>query len=433
MKNFGYKPKWQALAAAAVVLVLACHKESPILPFHFVMGTDNYPASNMGRPAKGDTVQDPDFLTTFQRITDKSDGYAGPGIENEYAKTDPENCDGSLLILRGNDGSWFLYNPVTFQMIKNLDPAFHDCNQEPEPRWDQINPKVFYYLCQTELKSYNIDSDVSTSIHDFKKEIPGVGLVTTGTEGDASLDRRFWCFMVDDSLYNLVSVVVYDRTLDSVVGRKDAAGFPDAINWVGMDMSGNHALVGFEALPAVQVYSRDLLTVLILPSGSNAHGDLALTAGGSDVFVYQNTATDYISFADLNTGAETPLVKIPFDVNGDIGLHFSGNCSQTPGWVLVSTYGSQNPPPDNQHSWMDCQLFVVELKANPRIWRLVHTQSYTSKDFNGEKNYFAEAFATINALGTRVYWGSNWRNYTMDYTDTYELTLPGNWTTEMPN
>ena len=62
--------------------------------------------------------------------------------------------------------------------------------------------------------------------------------------------------------------------------------------------------------------------------------DLALASDGRDVMVYQNTATDWIAMAYLKTGVETNLVKIPFNVSEDIGLHFSGNCADTPGWAL---------------------------------------------------------------------------------------------------
>lgn len=413
-------------------VLISCKKDDTFVPFEYIMGTDLYPVPNTAQPEKGKLHQDPTFLTTLARVTQKADGYAGPGIENEYSRCDPENNDESRIILRANSGECYFYNPTTWEFIKQI-TAFSECVQEPEPRWAQTDPKVFYYLCGSELRSYNIDTDLSTTIHDFKNEFPSVYDITTKVEGDASLDRRYWCFMVEDSLFNLLAVIVYDRTADSVVGQK-TTGFPDALNWVSMDMSGSHCLLGFESINYIQVFDRTLTTSLDLPPGSNAHGDLALISSflGSDVWVYQNTATDYISCCDLATGVETQLLAIPFNVNGDIGLHISGNCYETPGWVLVSTYGSYNPPPGQQHSWMDCQLFMLELKANPRVWRIAHTQSYASRDFDGEKNYFAEAFATINNHGTRIYWGSNWRDYAADYTDTYQVLLPYNWSAEMP-
>jgi hypothetical protein len=155
--------------------------------------------------------------------------------------------------------------------------------------------------------------------------------------------------------------------------------------------------------------------------------DLALTTEGRDVMVYQNNANDWVAMADLDTGVETPLLFIPFNVTTDIGLHFSGNCADKPGWVLVSTYGCKNPPSGQTHSWMDTQLFMVELKADPSVWRIAHTHSYISLDFTDEKNYFAEAYASINTKGTEIYFGSNWGNFTADYTDTYQVTLPSGW------
>jgi hypothetical protein len=136
--------------------------------------------------------------------------------------------------------------------------------------------------------------------------------------------------------------------------------------------------------------------------------------------------------ADLDTGAETPLIEIPFGVNSDIGLHFSGNCAEEPGRVLVSTYGAENPPTGESHSWMDTQLFMLELKQNPTVWRIAHTHAYTAEDYSGEKNYFAEAFATINKAGSRIYFGSNWGNFAVDYTDTYQIALPPEWAFDIP-
>jgi hypothetical protein len=44
--------------------------------------------------------------------------------------------------------------------------------------------------------------------------------------------------MVLDDSRELISVIVYDKELDQIIGRKDT-GFLDKINWLGMDMSGN--------------------------------------------------------------------------------------------------------------------------------------------------------------------------------------------------
>jgi hypothetical protein len=201
----------------------------------------------------------------------------------------------------------------------------------------------------------------------------------------------------------------------------------DEVDWVGVDHSGEHVLVGYERLPSMEVFSRDLAESRRLPEGSNAHGDAAQTADGRNVWVFQNTATDMIEMADLGTGEVTPLLPIPFETNPDIGLHVSGNCAETPGWVLVSTYGARTPPEGAEHSWMDTQLFMLELARDPVVWRLCHTRCYTAETAEEDPMYFAEAFAAVNTSGTRVYYGSNWGDIEPDYTDAYMLALPDEW------
>lgn len=421
------------LVVALSLVAASCREQKEVAREKgFVMGTGYYAAPNTPVPQKANRFPDPDFNTTLQRITSSADHYIGPGIENEYSKMDPENCQGTLLVLRGNSGAYYLYDPVNCKLIRQV-KAFDACDYaEPEPRWDRSDPGVFYYLCDTELRRYDVGKNASTVVHDFRKEFPGAAYITTKSEGDASLDRRYWCFMVQDPHDSLLAVTCYDRTEDRVAGRK-TGGFPDDINWVGMSMSGEHCMVGYEdRVKYTQVFSRDFENVTTLPDGSAGHGDAAMTGGGRDVYVYQNVSTDYISFADMGTGDETKLLKIPFGVNSDIGLHVSGNCAGTPGWVLVSTYGSLEPPQGRKHSWMDEQLFMLELDRDPRVWRIAHTRSYTSREYSGDKNYFAEAFASINTGGTRVLWGSNWRDFTTDYTDTYQAVLPDGWAGRLP-
>lgn len=176
---------------------------------HFVLGTDFYAPADVSLPQKGAVLSDPNFYTTLVRITDQTDGYSGAGIENEYARADPENSEGTQIILRGNDGEWYLYDTATFQMKKHFISLVDGV--EPEPRWDAANPNVLYYLYETELRTYNIDTDVSTVVHDFKAEFPSAEYITTGSEGDASLDRRFWSIIIEGSGYNLISVAVFDK------------------------------------------------------------------------------------------------------------------------------------------------------------------------------------------------------------------------------
>jgi len=376
-------------------------------------------------PEKGVPFADPVYGTTVVRITDKqADGYAGNGIQNEYAKADAYNSDNSLIILRSNDAHWYLYDASDYRLLRDLSGIVG--LQEPEPRWHAEDPNLFYYLHDTKLMQYDIAAEQQSVVHDFKTDFPGCAVITTGTEGDASRDRRYWCFMITDEMFTLQAVCVYDMIDDKVVGTQTA--FPDSVNFVSMDASGSHALIGYNSLP-FQACSRDFSRCIDFAEGAAGHGDVGLSADGRDVMVYQNVANDFIAMTDLETGVETRLLEIPFSLNTDIGLHVSGNCYAKPGWVLISTYGAKYPRSGESSTWMDHLLFMLELKENPKIIKIAGTCAYTSLFPDAvEKNYFAEAFAAVNSAGDRIIFGSN-RGvlYPSDYSDAYEVRLPDNW------
>ncbi len=394
----------------------------------FVMGAKIFPTPERARPGKGRVVVDPVFSTRVVRISDKTrDGYPDTGIQNEYARSDPENKNGTLLVLRGNEASWNLYNARTFKRLREL-KALGRGGQEAEPRWDSRQANVLYHLHRMKLMKLNVRSRRQKTVHDFGREFPRGAYVTTGSEGDASLNRRWWCLAVADSDFVFKTVVVYDRARDRIVGRKTEMESP--VNYVSMDMSGRHCVVGYDNADA-RVFSRDFGKEVKLPGEAVGHSDLARTTSGRDVLVYQNAATDWITMADLGTGRETRLLHIPFVTNTDIGLHLSGN-TRAKGWVLVSTYGSKKPPPGRRRSWMDRQLFMLELRPYPRVWRIAYTNCAQSPALSGEANYFAEAFAAINTRGTRIYWGSNWGRRNLRRIETYAAVLPARWWKRLP-
>jgi hypothetical protein len=372
-------------------------------------------------PAKGVFFADSLYSADLCRMTDASDGYSGNGIQNEYARADAWNCDGTYCVLRGNDGVYYLYREGGFALVRSLGDV--GTEQEMEPRWHESDPSLFYYLAGTQLRTYDLGDSSTALVHDFADVITNCRLISTGVEGDASADRRYWALMLCDSAFGLLGVCTYDMEADSVLGLKTS--FPDAVNHVTMDVSGSRVVVAYDSRP-FQSFDLDFSGEVDMPAGAMGHADVALTADSTDVIVYQNVSTDYIEMADLETGVATQLLSIPFDVNPDIGMHISGNCDLAPGWVLVSSYGAQNPPAGSTHSWMDNLLFMLELKASPRLYKVCETHCYTGSA--PRSNYFAEAFASVNRAGTRVVFGSNWgRLSPEDYTDAYKARLPAGW------
>jgi DNA-binding winged helix-turn-helix (wHTH) protein len=115
-----------------------------------------------------------------------------------------------------------------------------------------------------------------------------------------------------------------------------------------------------------------------------------------------------------------PVTPIDFS-HTSIGLHFSGCATSVPGWTLVSTHDEDLP----SHTWLDDQVFAMELRPGGRVVRLAHTHSVTVEGAHGA--YWAEPHATVNRDFTRVLFGTNWARVGADEVETYLIDLPRGW------
>jgi hypothetical protein len=408
----------------------------PNYPPGFTLVTDRgvYSAPAIPEPAPRQWFTDPVFGTCVVRVTDRwhdlSPEDPSTGMVNEYARVQSFNADGSRLLARSTDGTWYLYNAETLMPVGDLPLTV-------EPRWDATNPHLIFYSDETRLMSYNTQTTQQAQIRDFAGDFPGQSLsaVWTRHEGSPSSDRRYWGLMAQDEEWDTVAFVLYDRLADRVTVR-DMRGVPgvlDGIDHVTMSPLGTHFLASFDrACPwgqlgsdtqpcGLMVYDRDLgngrslLRVI-------GHYDPALDAQGREVIVYQDIDTDHISMLDLASGAVTPLWEIDFSHTG-IGLHFSGLAYDRPGWAVVSTHDEDAA----SHTWMDDQVFAIELRAGGRVVRLAHTQSITDETQPFEAHYWAEPHASTNADLTRVLFTTNWRRYDRPEVEMYMIALPATW------
>lgn len=398
---------------------------APAAAFAYVFDQSTvFPYPTYAMPSKGTSIADATFHTTFRRVTQKSvDRYASPAMTPEYSKADPSNANGTLVIVRGLDAQWYLYDTATSALL-NGGPIPNLPQDEIEPRWDASNPNVCYYRQGDDMvfRRFDVSTNTSSIVHDFSGEIPGGVTILNDSEGDSSTDSRYWAFEIrgdPPDADNILGIITYDRVGDRVVGKKAIPPGGVMPNWVGIDASGTHVIVppedGINPLVSYHLDFSHPVSITI----AAGHSDVALNKQGRDVIVFQDVANDTITMADLETGAATPLLSIPFHINPDIGIHISGNSVSEPGWVLVTTGGS------SYLSWMDRQFWMLELAPNSRVWRLGWTrmkQCATESDFN----YFAEGWATIDKRGTKVWWASNddVAACSSDGEDVYQITLP---------
>lgn len=411
----------------------------------FVTDMEVYAVPDLSEPVPRQWFGDPTFDTCLVRVTDRNNDLSADdsssGMVNEYARVQSFNADDTLFLARGTEGTWYLYD------VEALEPL-GEVPLEVEPRWDSDDPNLIYYFDETRLMSYDFASKVHKEVHEFAREFPGQHLAAVWTrhEGSPSRDRRYWGLVVQDEEWNAIAFVVYDRQTDEVTIRdmREVPGMEEGVDHVTMSPLGTYFLASFDrfcehgdplAEPGVglgddahpcglMVYDRDLTDGrgLLRIIG---HYDPVLDAQGREVVIYQDIDADQISMLDLETGEVAPLWDIDFSHTG-IGLHFSGLAYDRPGWAVVSTHDDEQAT----YTWMDDEVFAVELRAGGRVVRLAHTQSVVDDD--QESDYWAEPHASTNSDLTRILFGTNWGRSGTGEIELYMISLPEDWPDRLP-
>ena len=404
----------------------------------FITDFNVYKPPSLDKPPARSPFRDPVFGSCIVRVTDRkadlAPGDESPGLKNEYSRVDSFNADGSYILVFGTESEWYLYDAASLLPLGRLPLA-------SEPRWDADDPELIYYNDETRLMSYNIGTGETVAIHEFADDFPrqSPAAVWTRYEGRPSKDTRYWGLMAEDGDWLPVAFVVYDRIADQVTIRdmRGVPGIRDDVDHVtisplgtyflaSFDRACEHGQLGNDVHPCgLMVYDRDLTNgrSLLRIIG---HYDPVLDAGGREVIIYQGIDTDQIEMLDLESGAITTLWPIDYSYT-PIGQHFSGLAYDRPGWALVSTYSGGYP---DAFTWMDDQVFAVELKAGGRVVRLAHTHSQV--DETQEHDYWAEPHASVNHDFTRILFTSNWGRSGSEEVEMYLIELPADWVDSMP-
>jgi len=406
-----------------------CPGEAPAL---LVTGTAAAAVPGLSEPPARRWYRDPAFGTCLARVSDRQADLVpddtSTGITNEYARAPAFNADGSRLLLRSTEAIWYLYDPVTLEPMRTLPLT-------TEPRWDPADPGRIFHLDGTRLLSYDLDTDETSLVRDFSTDLPGLEPVAVWTrhEGRPSADGRFWGLMAAEADGETLAFLVYDLA-DRIVTVREVRSLPgvrEGIDHVTISPLGNYFLASFDrhceqgtlgtdADPCgLMVYERDLREGrgLLRIVG---HYDSALDLAGREVVVYQDIDNDTIAMLDLKTGAVVHLWPIDFG-HTSLGLHFSGLGYDRPGWVVVSTHDDDPVT----HTWMDDQVFLVELVLGGRVVRLAHTRSVVDDD--REVDYWAEPHAATDGSLTRIVFTTNWGRTGTGAVDAYVVALPPDW------
>ena len=399
-----------------------------------------YPAVARGVPGAGESFRCARFRTALTRVTGKW------GLRHWYARYDPFNSDGSLIVLHRTgegDHQVFRTRGAPYDQKANLVAAV----DMEEPQWDAKDPQVLWGLNALRIVTFRCDTGKTAVVKDFRKD-PTVGpivkaekdlyRVTTKGEGEPCCDRRFWALLLQGTKqdYRLRYLITWDRKSDQVLGVRKLAP-NEEVDWAGMSWKGTFVIIGGDQcegkISGLTMADKALKRFHRL-ARATAHSDVGLTTDGREVIVMQNSRTDHIDMIPLDWKAapvrdgdnpyagsgKTPLVRLfyasgsPHGFGG--GVHISCNA---PGVCVVSTYTEPNV---KERNWLDRGIILVRLDArDPKAWHL-------AKVHGTKKAYWEETHAAITRDGSRVVWASNWnQDVGRERVFVLQLTMPANW------
>jgi len=403
------KSIWRIVIPAIIALAFVKISNAQWITHH-----NPVPQPDIAKPAVGVPITDPQFGTTVMRISNARESEFA-GIVPQYSKRQAWNADDSFLLLHTGDGRTLLYDGQTYAPVKELDGYFG-----VDVFWHPTDPNVFYFNPDSILYSYNLSHSIATRLHVFT---PYTWANTRG-EGNMSNDGRYYA--VVGQVYDYITyevtfkdIVVCDLQTNTEISvlsiPQDSIS---SFDWVSISPLGNYVVVDYAneitgRYNGVELYDRNLNFIWQKPLGAG-HSDLGVDANGDEVLVmdiYDPVENVYhIKKFQLSDGQETTLLSVSqlFD------LHISLQNQQRSEWCFISTFDSPGRLTDVGISWLpfEDEIFAVKLDGSGEVQRIAHHHSrrYSPSTPDPDNSvYWAEPHATVSRDGSRILFGSNWR------------------------
>ncbi|WP_057658928.1 hypothetical protein [Pseudoxanthomonas dokdonensis] len=410
--------------------------------FALTQGKVNPATSTPAKPAKGVLMKEPSFGTCLVRATAHGSEPPTTFARNDYSRRQAFNANSTYFIVYSADGWWHLYDANTLKYLRKLSPKvanesvpaeFHMAG-DAEPQWDTTNPNILYYVPNnggTKLLKLDVRTNSYSIAADFKGKLPAWGNsaahIWTKSEGSPSADSRYWGFQVENSSFGLLGYMVWDLQNNRLVGSRQDSQRPDHSS---MSAAGRWFVTSSDDT-GTWAWSPDFSKKKKLHNKSE-HSDLALGPNGEDYYVsvdyqsqngdvfYTNIDTCPAVAASATTAPVCPrTVLFPsYDNGAATAMHFSGKGFNKPGWMVWSTYGT-TANRSGVWPWFTNKIYVVELKANPRVYALAYTRRNESAG-----GYWSEPHASVNRDFTRIAFNSNWGVNDAEDIDTYQIQIP---------
>ncbi|MEQ9072212.1 MAG: hypothetical protein RLP09_00065 [Sandaracinaceae bacterium] len=391
------------------------------------------PTWGVPRPALRRTFRDEHTGACVTRVTEASDDAAGANppawIRHEYSRRAAYNADSSLAVMLSSNGWWHLYDVPAWTHRGEL-----AVGALSEPTWHPTEPNLLRYVGRDGAGARVMQLDTRSGdarvLADLASELRGVWPAAsrgwTKEEGRPSRDGQILTWQVERDDFGILGVAVIDLSRPAgsrVLGTLSTDQRPDHVSTTP---SGRFAVVswldGTYAYPvdraAGTVDFRDSARRLL--HARSEHSDLAIGAGGEDLFVYYDYIEGEIAMVDVATGARTALLPIYGADHSAFAGHVAGGAFDMPGWAVVSTYGCTIDygarPCAHGERFGDDRLALVELRAGGRVLSIAHMH-------NGGDDYWSEPQATVNRDLTRILFAARWESPDVEVSS-YEVRLP---------
>lgn len=434
------------------------------------------PYSKLAKPAKGQTVLDPDTGMKITRITDAVNDFKNLVVAPAYPTAMAWNSDESRFILYlpgssaqpGGQQGWAMFDGTTYKFIKMLDINPGDVEQF---YWDHQDPSILRYIDNhtvgstvlADLTELDVETGVKTITYSFLPNglppgFPTAGPVRAGYPfalGINAKGERIWglgaggvpnvagelglqVFGFNEATKQFI---LYDQ---SVVPQPQARGSTPFPSVSGKYFIWN-AAANLQSSPTTRSAVLDATTgalVRWVDFDTNEHCDTAMDAYGHDLLVGsqfdRNTGGNgNVVVANLDTGAIANFVGESSGWGYPATGSLSGSTAwNNPSWVVTGMtgdiYGTGNGAPTaNPNTVLDQEIMITNLTSGV-TWRLAHHRSTGNWSNASQSNYWAQTNVTFSTSGTRILFQSDWGDGDPSQpvvdpnaaVDTYVLTLP---------
>lgn len=386
------------LVALAILLlglvVVTDAQAAPVYPPDTTLTPE--PMPEVARPDYLDPLEDPTFGTRITRISDKAAfDSTSKALRHAYAKNQPWNADGSLIMLDYTYPAAVL-DGRTYEFLRWV-------HQPSSAVWSNVNPNETIGTAAGANRLIRVgmqsDGDVTT-IRKFRE----YDEINFG-QGEGNLsnnDNYIALFGIKDGAADLF---VYDLENDEIVSRRSlgkatVGDGKSTINNATMSQSGEYVVVqynrpGTGKNQGIKVFDRDLNPVGQASKRGGTHYDVCYDAQGYEAVVVQADNSTAVVAARLDTGAKTTVLTA--DQMND-SIHISCRNTGRPGWAYLSefSYGFVDEKPNYQ------EVFAVKLDGSGTVQRFAHEHHSRNKD------YARQPHGVPNRDGSKVLWASDW-------------------------